>query len=317
MESVQLITRRLKSVKNIKQITKAMELVAATKMRKSEEHALLSRPYRYAALDLLAKVVSLSHAKLPRLLEKREVKRTAYVVITSDKGLAGSFNSNVIKAIEAYLGEHQVDLANKEEVLAIGVGQKAIQYFERKGAGELKSFTRIADFTSPEEVLPLANTLIDGYLDHTVDRVLVFSAHFRSALRQDVLVRELLPVSLPALKKSADDVIPERGRFADLVKAHRFSLFEGRVEKDTEYLIEPSPETVLDELAAHLVFMDIYGIVLEANASEHAARRMAMQSASDNAGDLESGLTREYNKSRQAGITRELIEITAGAESLA
>ncbi|MEK7076970.1 MAG: ATP synthase F1 subunit gamma, partial [Patescibacteria group bacterium] len=327
---------RLKAVKNISQITKAMELVAATKMRRSQEIALASRPYAFAALEMLANLSSAyqknqerfvpngsSRAQpreskgLPPLLEHRPVKTTAIVVVTSDKGLAGAFNSNVIRAFENFLKTENIRL-NDPAYRFIAVGQKAARYLERRAGTLAAKFVRFGDYTTMEQIKPLTDTLLSGFVKGEWDRVIVFSMHFRSALKQEVVVRELLPIDFERIKQVAKEIIPETGRFADLMKESGVKFFEEGTREihEEEYLIEPSPEEVLKLLVSHLVLMEIYHLVLEANASEHAARRTAMKNASDNAGELIDDLTLIYNKSRQAGITKELTELTAGAEAL-
>lgn len=304
-ESLQNLKRRIGGVKNVNQITRAMELVAATKMRKSQELALNSRPYSYAALELLANLSGADGVSLPALFEKRKIKKTAVVLVTSDKGLAGAFNANVLKTFDKFVAQEEVPSAEY-----IAVGQKAANYLEKKGKLRAK-FTRVGDFTSVEQVRPLAELLINGFLSGEWDRVIVFSMNFRSALLQEVVRRELFPIDVARLRETADELIPKTGRYAE--------YREEQATRDTrhvEYIIEPSPEAILENLARHLVLMQIYHLVLEANASEHAARRAAMKSASDNASELAGELSLQYNKSRQASITREIIEITAGAEAL-
>ncbi|MEK7193282.1 MAG: ATP synthase F1 subunit gamma [Patescibacteria group bacterium] len=314
MESLQNIKRRLKSVHNINQITKAMELVAATKMRKSQEIALASRPYALAALDLLAKLSETEQSAASPLLQKRKVKRTAVVLVTSDKGLAGSFNSSVIRAFEKVLREKNTNIS-KENDCFVAVGQKAAMYLE-KNITLSQKFVRFGDHATIEQIKPLADHLINGYAKNEWDRVLVFSTHFKTALRQVVLMRQILPVEIESLKATAKEIVPETGRFSELVKENGVSFFNGKSELASEYLLEPSSATIIQELVPHLVLMQIYHLILETNASEHATRRVAMKSASDNASELADNLTLVYNKSRQAGITRELIEITASAEAL-
>ena len=311
MQSLQTIKRRLKGVKSIGQITKAMELVAATKMRRSQEVALASRPYVYAALEFLANLsrasASLAGKFVPPLLVARPIEKTAIVVIASDKGLTGSFNSAVFRVFEKHI-------ANTPAARYIAVGQKAVSYLQRRVGTVDHSFVKFGDYTTIKEVRPLAELLMDGYLKKEWDRVLVFYTNFRSAMQQDVVVRELFPVTFESLKETAEEIIPQSGRYA--AEGYGASLYSANGGKEREYIIEPSPEHVLRELIPHLVVMQVYHIILEANASEHAARRMAMKSASDNASEIVDNLTLEYNKSRQAGITRELTEITGGAEAI-
>jgi F-type H+-transporting ATPase subunit gamma len=310
MESLQSIKRRIKSVKNIKQITKAMELVAATRMRKSQEVALASRNYAFAALDLLASLTRLEEGHpLPPLLQGRPVARRAIVLMASDKGLAGAFNSAVIRDFEKFTKEKGIDLEDPN-VTFVAVGQKAVGYLERRTSRLAHSFTRVGDLVTLEEVKPIADLMLKGYLDGSWDEVTVFSTHFRSALVQEVLRRQVLPVDLSTLRATAKEIIPAHGRYSNL------SPIEDAHDLTLDYLIEPAPEAIIESLAEHLLLTQIYHLVLEANASEHAARRVAMKSASDNAEELGGKLSLEYNKSRQAAITREIIEIVAGAGSL-
>ena len=319
-ESLQSLKTRLKGVKNIGQITKAMELVAATKMRRSQEIALASRPYTLTALDLLATVTRLEETSdkkvsLPALLTSRDIKTTAIVVVTSDKGLAGAFNSSVLRAFEAYLRDKQIDLTDPKYVF-IAVGQKSAAYLEKRTGNLAAKFVRVGDYTSLDQVRPISADIIEGYLSGKWDEVIVFSAHFKSALRQEVTTRRIFPVDAASLSQTAKEIVPEHGRFAELVRSERASFFNRNPEILREYIIEPDAAAILEALARHLVEAELYQLILEANASEHAARRMAMKSASDNATELAENLNLSYNKSRQAAITRELIEITAGAESL-
>ncbi len=315
MESLQQTKNRIKGVKNINQITKAMEMVAATKMRRSQEIALASRPYALTALDLLATLSRLADVTLPALLEKRPVKNTLIVLMTSDKGLAGSFNANVIRDFERALRREKIDLRDTRYA-AIAVGQKAAAYLEKRANLRAK-YVRVGDYTSIDQVQPLASELIRGFLSKDWDEVRVWSTHFKSALLQTVIERRILPVDYENLRATAREIVPEKGRFAELVRENHVPFFNGgKPEELKEYLVEPSPDVILADLAGHLVLMQIYHLILEANASEHAARRVAMKSASDNAEELAHELTLLYNKSRQAAITKELIEITAGAESL-
>ncbi|MBI2623576.1 MAG: ATP synthase F1 subunit gamma [Candidatus Liptonbacteria bacterium] len=318
----QFVKQRIKGVQNISQITKAMELVAATKMRKSQEIALHSRPYAYGALDLLRTLAALEKSdQTPPLLAARPVVHTLILLITSDKGLAGSFNSNVIKKFEQHLNglpgsptspgsRTSPDWASR--FVFIAVGKKAQSYLEKQGYTLLQSFTRTGDFTAPEEVRPVAALLEALYAEKKIDRAVAFSTHFRTALAQETLARELLPISAASLTRTINEIVPEHGRFAEL-RSERHAL---SAKRHASPLIEPSPAEVLNAIASHLLHMELYHLFMEANASEHAARRMAMKNASENAGELVETLTLTYNKLRQAAITKEITEITAGAEAL-
>ena len=345
MESTQNLKKRLKSVANIGKITKAMELVAATKMRKSQEIALASRPYAFAALDLLANV-TLMETELPELLKKRKIQKILYVLVASDKGLAGAFNSSLFRKFEYYIKQEKnsdiMQNIKMSEKFFVAVGEKVFQYLSKNfrttdSSMVLKKFTQVGDFTTTDQVEPLANFLVEGYLKKDWDKVIVFSSHFKSALKQEPLIREILPINFESIKNTIKEIVPETGKFADLREnfvnlnlksdlpaealaspkpsAKRRSAQAGILNLK-EYTIEPSPKIVLESLVKHLFFMQVYHLILEANASEHSARRMAMKTASDNASELGEELNLQYNKARQAGITNQIIEITAGSESL-
>ncbi len=331
MESPQNLKKRLKSVHNINQITKAMELVSATKMRKSQQIALDSRPYAFAALELLANLTLLENLKkeeLPELLRGRLTRlrqgfggrgKVLFVLVASDKGLAGAFNSSVFKKFEQHLKTNKEQRKN-EEHFYLAVGEKANAYLAKKfrtmdSSMVLKKFAQVGDCTAPEQVAPLTEFIIKGYLDKKWDRVIIISTHFRSALKQEPHVRRVLPIDFDHIADTIKQIIPERGKFADLIKEHSINFVPDKA-KLKEYTIEPSSEKVLEKLAEHLFFMQVYHLILEANASEHSARRMAMKTASDNAAELGNALNLQYNKSRQSAITKEISEITAGAEAL-
>jgi F-type H+-transporting ATPase subunit gamma len=315
MESPQNIKKRLKSVNNIDKITKAMEMVAATKMRKSQEIALASRPYAFAALDFLATLSGLAPTELPKLFKKRNVKTVLFVLVSSDKGLAGAFNSSVFRKFE----QHQKiakEEWKKEKHVFMAVGEKAFQYLTKKKVEIVGKFTQVGDYTTTEQVHPIVDFIIEGYIHFKWDRVIVISTHFRSALKQESHVRRILPVDFNHMADTIKEIIPERGKFAELIEEHELS-FVPKKEKIKDYLIEPSAGEVLKKIADHLFFIQFYHLILEANASEHSARRMAMKTASDNASELGEELNLQYNKSRQARITTEISEISAGAEALA
>lgn len=314
MDSLQGIKRRIRGISNINQITKAMELVAATKMRRSQEIALTSRPYAFAALDFLATLSQLDGVKLPAILEKRSIQKKLIVLVTSDKGLCGSFNSSIIREFERFLKKNSISLKDPDYYF-IAIGQKAGQYLERRTGNLAGKFIRVGDYSTVEQAAPVAEKIVQGFLNKDWDEVVVFSTLFRSALKQDVAVRKILPVTFDNLKKDIQEIVPETGKFSDIAREGG-TLIHSQKEEMKEYIIEPSPEIILSELGAHLVLMEIYHLILEANASEHAARRVAMKNASDNAEDLAGELTLVYNKSRQASITKEIIEITAGAEAM-
>jgi F-type H+-transporting ATPase subunit gamma len=230
--------------------------------------------------------------------------------------VAGSFNGAVIRAFEKYMAELNRESSNRDSRFAIrdssfaAIGRKAKQYLERRKLPVAASFVRTGDFTKHAESDPIAEFLIEGYENGDWDEVVVYSTVFVTALRQDVMVRQLLPVNFEKIRETAEELIPRAGRYAHYIDPDVFAL-----TGDAEYIIEPSPKEVLERLAPELLKIRLYHWLMEANASEHSARRMAMKVASDNAGELSQNLSVEYNKSRQAAITNQIIEITSGAQT--
>jgi len=335
MPSTKSIKQRIKSVKNTSQITKAMEVVSATKMRKSQAFALGSRPYAVASLEMAQNLLSRTPtALLPPLLTPREIKTSCLLVVTSDKGLAGAFNGNVLKKAEAKIGEVR---AAGIPLTLITVGKKAKEYFdpvrskspgatadapqarrasngvERRETPIAKSFWGYGDYSSLAETSEVADAILAGFLDGSWDEVHAAYMNFRSTLMQEPVVKKILPATREGLEDAVASILPERGRFAAAPPSSKFQVPSSH---NYEYKFEPSPVEILSALVPQLIKMHIHHIILESNASEHSARMVAMKSASDNAKDLITDLTLVYNNARQAGITRELSEITAGAEAL-
>ena len=307
MPSVKSIKQRIKSVKNTRQITKAMEVVSATKMRKSQQFAIEGRPYALAAMEMLGNVLARIRYR-PPLLRKREVKRAALVVVTSDKGLAGAFNSNVLRRAEKLVGEHKQNYPAD----LVTVGRKSRDHFYNRRENVVKEFIGFGDFIEPSQTKPLSDFLTRGFSKKQWDLVEIIYTNFRSTLKQEVKMVQLFPVDLEKIKETIVGIIPEYGRFAE--KDTRYKIQDTRYRY--EYKFEPSPKAILNSLIPHLLEMQIFHMILESNASEHSARMVAMKNASENAADIIQELTLQYNKSRQAGITRELTEITAGREAL-
>lgn len=314
MESLPGLKARLRAVKNISQITKAMEVVAATKMRRAQEAALASRPYALRALELLGRI-SAAAPVANSLMASRPINTTALLIVCSDRGLAGPFNAQVFRAVEGLLSADLYRAGSGHRYVAVAVGAKALAYAAKRRWELAGSFRGFGDYALPEEILPVANLCISGFLTGRWDRVMAISTHFRTTLRQDVLSRQILPADAARIRETVNEILPERGRFAELEPAG--GALTPTIERPVDYLFEPSPQEVLDALLPHLIAMQIYHLVLEANASEHSARRVAMKNASDNADELSGKLAREANKARQADITKEIIEITSTQTALA
>lgn len=285
------IRRRIKSVTNTRKITKAMELVAASKMRKAMQSVLGTRPYARLAWDTIrfigAKIDTSLH---PLLLERTEIKHVLLLLLTSDRGLAGGFNSNIIKKTFEEIKSFGKDI----EIQTVCIGKRGSDAMRRAGLPIFASFTDITNNTKFEEVLPIGRMVIQEFEKGNFDKVLIAYTDFVSALTQKPLILELLPLGKP------DDA----------------SEIVGKKEMESEYLFEPSPRIVLDRMLPRLVETMVYQAVLESAASEHSSRMMAMRSASDAAEDMINDLVFTYNQARQAGITQEIAEISSGAAAL-
>lgn len=292
-----------------------MEVVAATKMRKSQQVALNSRPYAFKALQLLSVLGQYAPVKTV-LFQARPVKKTLLVIVTSDRGLAGSFNSQVLRLADSFLKSYD-NLSNvaTSQVATLAVGKKAIAYANKKKLSLAGQFSGFGDFIEPQETDQLADILIKGFLNREWDRVITISTHFRSTLKQEVLMRQVLPVDLVKIKQTIAEIVPEYGLYSKIRNSIRQPA--DKIQNSApDYIFEPSPKELIEGLVDHLVRMQVYHLVLEANASEHSARMVAMKTASDNAKELSGKLSLEYNKARQAGITKELIEITSAVSAL-
>ena len=308
MPSTKTIKQRIRSVKNTAQITKAMEVVSATKMRRSQEFALKARPYAAASLALMQNLLRrIPEGIQSALLMKRDVKRSLLLVVTSDKGLAGAFNANIAKKAAQWIAEKRT---NRKPYALITVGKKSKDYFERREETPVKSFGGYGDYTTPAQTLGVTDAVVSGFLDGSWDEVEAVYTNFRTTLVQEAVMKKILPATPEGLEDAIRGILPESGKFSAQLLAAADTRY------NYEYKFEPSPAQILDALVPQLIRIHIHHVIIESNASEHSARMVAMKSASDNATELISGLSLAYNKARQAGITRELIEVTAGKEAL-
>jgi F-type H+-transporting ATPase subunit gamma len=291
MPSTRDIRRRIRSVKNTAQITKAMQMVASAKMRKAQQAAVAGRPYAVLMNEVLAAVSAgvgdFSHP----LMEKREVKKRAVIVISTDKGLCGALNVNLLRETTRF---------DKNSTAYVAAGRKASQYLARTKRELLAEFT-YKDNPQFSEARAISRFAQELFLEGKVDAVDVLYTNFISTLNQKPEVRPLLP--LGELKALDTDVAGE-SKGADLKRS------------DVEYLFEPDANGVLGSLLPHYLNFQVYQFLLEAKASEHSARMVAMKNATDNAKQLIKDLTLEYNKLRQSNITRELLEITSAAMAM-
>lgn len=308
MASTKAIKQRIKSTKSTAQITKAMEVVSATKMRKSQDFALRARPYAMASLEMLQNLLSRT-PELPLLLQTRPIKNSLLLVVSSDKGLAGAFNANALKRAEQWVATKKTAGA---PYTLITVGKKAKEYFERRKEPIIKSFFGFGDFSMLTDTQPVANMVLEGFLGSVWDEVEVVYTNFRTTLLQEAVEKKVLPITEQGIKEAVERMLPEKGKYAESAKPYT----PHPTPYHYEYKFEPSAGEILEVLVPQLIRMHIHHIILESNASEHSARMVAMKNASENAKALITDLTLVYNKARQAGITRELTEITAGREAL-
>jgi F-type H+-transporting ATPase subunit gamma len=281
------LKRKIASIRGTRQITKAMELVSASKLRKAQEYAARSRDYRDLAYDMLKRLNAMGEVERQPLFRKRPVKSRLYVVVTSNTGLAGAYNANVLKQLTTAL---QRDHSEKVKSHVITIGSKGAQFVRRLHDVELVAvYPPFGDQPSANDVQPILSSVMQHFGEETVDEVSIIYTRFQSTIVQIAQTQQLLPAPAP------DN--------------------EGQEEPLSNF--EPDVETVIEQITTRLVEAQIWQAVLESLASEHAMRMLATKNATDNANDLISDYTLELNTARQAAITQELAEITGGAEALA
>ncbi len=281
------LKRRIGSVRNTRQITKAMELVAASKMRRAQEHAKQGRAYREAAYKLLARLSKTNEAAEHPLFAKRPVRTKVYVVISSNRGLAGAYNANTLRLLTHSL---QSDLQAKVNSQIIAIGNKASNFARRlNGVEMIAAYPAFGDQPTANDLRPLLNTIVDLYRDKKVDDVQLIYTEFKSNISQIATQLSLLPAHVDDLENQ---------------------------ENLQNMTFEPSIEAVLDNVTIRLLEVQLWQAMLESLASEHSMRMLAMKNATDNANDLIDDLTLAFNTARQAAITQELAEITGGAEAI-
>lgn len=307
MASKLQLKSKIRAVGNIKQITKAMQLVSATKMRKSQEVALRARPYAKHALSLLARLEALAQETKHQgpLWQKREQGKVCLAVVTSDKGLSGTFNGTILKtAFQLYLKERE----QGQDVEIVAVGKKTHNFFKKRKAVIAAEFFKFSDVVTMYEVLPLAEWVLEAYRKGIYKKVVFCSMRFVSALVQKPAVHQVLPIDVKELEAVVEDIVPKTGKFSEAEKPD--------AQQDMTYTTEPSPEQIVEQLSGALVRIQILHCIFESNASEHSSRMLAMKSATENAQNLQYSLNLELNKARQAAITQELTEISTAKEAL-
>jgi F-type H+-transporting ATPase subunit gamma len=291
MPSTRDIRRRIKSVKNTSQITKAMQMVAASKMRKAQLAALAGRPYATLMNEVLAEVTFHAGDFTHPLMEKREGNKRAIILVSTDKGLCGGLNSNLMREAAKF---------DKTSTVYVTAGRKGSQFIARTKRQLAAEFT-YKDAPLFSEARAISKFARDLFLKEDVDRVDILFTNFISTLNQKPEIFPLLPV----------------GQIKGVVAGvHGYAMEEKLLKGATEFLFEPNVQDVFGALLPHYINFQVYQILLEAKASEHSARMVAMKNATDNAKQLIKDLTLEYNKLRQANITKELLEITSAAMAM-
>jgi F-type H+-transporting ATPase subunit gamma len=286
MSGAKEIRSKISSIAQTKKITKAMELVAASKMRKAQERMRLTQPYANKALQVISHVANANAEFKHPFMMVRELKRVGYIVISSDRGLCGGLNNVLFKQVIQQLRSHQEEGIEVDLCL---IGSKVASFFRKVGGNVIAHATHMGDSPTVQDLIGLVKVMLDKYKDNTIDAVYLCYNKFVNTMTQQPQLQAILPLQ-PASDKTAD------------------SLWD--------YIYEPNAETLLDILMTRYIESQVYQGVVENAACEQAARMVAMKSATDNAGQLIDDLKLAYNKARQAMITREISEIVSGAEAI-
>ena len=282
------IRGKIKSVENTKKITKAMEMVAASKMRKAQDRMRAARPYAEKVRQIAGNLSKANPEYTHAFMQTNDAKTAGFVVVTTDKGLCGGMNTNVLRALTNQLKDLQ---AKGVGVEAVAIGNKGLGFLNRISAKVVSSATGLGDTPHLDKLIGPVKVLLDAYTEGRVSSVHVCYTKFINTMKQEAVIEQLLPLS------AAD-------------------LQEGSKGRDWDYVYEPDAATVIDELLLRYIEAQVYQAVAENMASEQSARMVAMKAATDNAGNVISELKLVYNKTRQAGITKELSEIVAGAAAV-
>ncbi|MBW6504358.1 ATP synthase F1 subunit gamma [bacterium] len=287
MANLRAIRKRISSVKSTQQITRAMKMVSAAKLRRAQDGINAARPYARKMREVVTAVAARAGSDAHPLLTSREAKRLALLVVTSDRGLCGSFNSGLTRAVHRFLNEHRGEY---EEITLFVVGRKGRDFFRRREVPIRKEYLGVLGSVSRHHAERIADDLVGGFLSGEFDEVRIAFNEFRSAISQIVRFEKMFPIALESSGETGGD--------------------------EVDYLYEPSREEILAALLPKYVQTMLFRILLESVAGEHGARMTAMDSATNNSVDMISRLTLQMNRARQATITTELTEIVSGAEAL-
>lgn len=324
MANAREILTRIKSVKNTKKITKAMEMVAAAKMRKATEAVISTRTYAnlsWTTVINLSKATGDNGNLHPLLVKKKNVRRVAIVLMTSNRGLCGGFNSAILKKLDDSIVKHAKN--EDGEVIEheiIAVGKKALGVYTKYGHKVVAEFPKLDIASEVTEVRAMARLVIDDFLSGRYDKVMVAFTDFVSASKQEARVKQLLPIDITTEEDHQLGIMGQDTRVGSdkqFIKAKEEKYLKDNEKRDSYvFSFEPAPYDVLDEMIPRLIEVQLFQALLETNASEHSARMAAMHQASESANDLAAQLRLYYNKARQAAITNEIAEISAGADAI-
>jgi len=282
MANLKDIRNRIKSVKSIQQVTSAMKMVAAAKIRRSQERMEQACPYTFALEEVIHHLLPDIDRDMLDLLEVRDIKRKAYVVVSADRGLAGAFNTNIIK-----IAEQEIDQFGKENVDLFCIGKKSRDYFKRRDYNIIESHIDFWNELDYDNAMMIGRSIIDHFISGKVDEIHVIYNYFLNLAHQEIKSEVLLPL-----------------------------VYDKQDKEIKDRLYEPSKEKLVSSLVPRHLYIQVWKYLVESYASEQAARMMAMENATTNAKDMIKSLTLEFNKARQAAITTEMLEIVSGAEAL-
>ncbi len=302
--STKIIKQRIRSIKNTHKMTRAMEMVSASKMRKAVGRSLASRPYAWRALELLVNISKDRVLTHPLLTVREPVKKVLLIIVAANKGLCGSFNVNIFRFLHEYI-QQEVDKQIKVE--AVTVGKYAERYAKKLGLPVVGSFIDIQEDVTVEQIRGLSKLVEEEFSGGKYDQVRIVYTNYISVLKNEVVSRGLLPIRPEHITL----MIEQAGAYKGNKKEE-----QDKIESMSLYLFEPSEDEVLNLVLPILTEVQLYQALLESQASEHSARMMAMRNASEAAEDMIRELTLTYNKARQESITKEISEIAAGAEAL-
>jgi F-type H+-transporting ATPase subunit gamma len=291
MATLREIKGRIVSIKNIEKITRAMKMVASVKFRKAQQNVVAARPYAKKISDILRRLIPSVEELDNELIKPREIKKICMVVVSGDRGLTGSFNTNLIKAAQASINKNYGEFLKNADLTLVTVGRKAFDHFNKRDYDIFAKFTGIFDKLNFQTAQEIVREIVTGYKEKRFDKVVVIYNEFKNVVQSNIVEEQFLPIP-------------------------PFESEKGEKEKRANYIFEPSAKAIVDVMLPRQLNTQIWRVLLESYASEQAAQMTAMTSASTNANELVNMLQLFYNRARQAAITKEILEVVGGAEAL-